>query len=114
MPRNKYEDDYLRRSGTGSGRSSPHGGSRRESRDALSWDSDSSPESDHYRKSRRRTSTFRERNFFTDALDDLEMNIRKFEEESSVLVHDFVSIRAEIGAVHRISLCARMGESKVH
>jgi len=37
--------------------------------------------------------SIRDRNFFTDALDDLEVSIRKFEEESGVLLHDFNVIR---------------------
>ena len=86
------QDDLMDRS---LGRSSPKTGSRRDSRDFVHWEYDSSPESDNYRRGRDRPSrktSIRDRNFFTDALDDLEISIRKFEEESSVLLHDFVSI----------------------
>ena len=88
------QDDLATRS---LGRSSPRDrGSRRSSKD-VNWEYDSGPESDTYRKSSvrdrpSRKMSIRDRNFFTDALDDLEVSIRKFEEESGVLLHDFVSI----------------------
>lgn len=85
-------DDIIERS---LGRNSPKNGSRRSSKDVLGWDSDSSPESDSFRRGSirdrpSRRMSIRDRSFFTDALDDLEISIRKFEEESSVLLHDFV------------------------
>ena len=87
MSRGRYEDELLGHHG----RNSPRGGSRRESRD-VTHDFVSSPEIERKRDRPSRKTSIRDRNFFTDALDDLEVSIMKFEEESNVLVHDFVSI----------------------
>ena len=86
------QDDLASRS---LGRNSPKDrDSRRGSKD--NWEYDSSPESDNFRRPvgrdrPSRKTSIRDRNFFTDALDDLEISIRKFEEESGILLHDFVS-----------------------
>ena len=80
------------------GRNSPRErGSRRESKDGANWEYDSGSENDSFRRSvgrdrPSRKTSIRDRNFFTDALDDLEISIRTFEEESGILLHDFVSI----------------------
>ena len=91
------QDDIASRS---LGRSSPRDRDSRRSSKDVNWEYDSGPESDTFRKSsvRDRPSrkiSIRDRNFFTDALDDLEISIRKFEEESGVLLHDFVSIHLQ-------------------
>lgn len=103
MPRSKQDDDVYRPapgSNDGSGRNSPRvgGGGRRLSYDVYGYGSyeDSSPEaSERPRKISERPSrktSIRDRNFFTDALDDLERSLKSFEDESSLIVHDFVSI----------------------
>ena len=114
------QDDLVERS---LGRNSPRErGSRRGSKDVINWEYDSSPESDNFRKGggRDRPSrrmSIRDRNFFTDSLDELEISIRKFEEESGVLLHDFVSIASFFCitkllylSLHAGELAAKLGE----
>ncbi len=84
----RYDEEFYRSSGKGSGHSSPRGGSRRDSRDIYG---DFSPEISRRNERPQRRSSIGTRNFFTDALDDLERNLRKVEDESSLVMHDFVS-----------------------
>jgi len=86
----RYDEEFYRSSGKGSGHSSPRGGSRRDSRDIYG---DFSPEISRRNERPQRRSSIGTRNFFTDALDDLERNLRKVEDESSLVMHDFNAMR---------------------
>ena len=113
----RYSEDFLTRPGragsktgsrAGSNRSSRSGspyGSRRGSRDnLLDHHRDSSPDSDYGSasdrpyKSRKTSYNYRDGRSFSVVLDELEFQLRKVEDESSTLTHDFVSIECVLSS----------------
>eukprot|EP00794_Sanderia_malayensis_P017459 gene17459-19206_t len=79
--------------------SSPRG-SRKDGRDMNSNYHDSSPESDVVsRRSERSARRSSVRDYFSDTLDEVEANLRRFEEESHTLMHDLMLMAASLSDI---------------